>query len=39
MRAGGRAIVLQYRRLLRARVVTIYTFLRSVQRMCVREAC
>jgi len=35
MRAGGQAIVLQYTRLLRARVVTIYTFLWSVRRMCV----
>ena len=38
MRAGGRAIVLQYRRLLGARVVTIYTFLRSARRMRVGEA-
>ena len=33
-----RAIVLQYRRLLGARVVTIYTFLRSARRMRVGEA-
>jgi len=30
--------VLQYRRLLGARVVTIYTFLRSARRMRVGEA-
>jgi len=39
MWAGGRAIVLQYRRLRRTRVVTIYTlnFLWSARRMCVAE--
>jgi len=37
MRAGGRAIVLQYRRLLPAWVVTTYTFLRSARWMRVGE--
>jgi len=37
MRAVGRAIVLQYRRLLPTWVVTIYTFLRSARRMRVGE--
>ena len=34
MRVGGRAIVLQYRCLLHASVVAIYTFLGSARRMC-----
>jgi len=38
MRAGGRPIVLHYRRLLPAWVVTIYTFLRSARRVRVGEA-
>ena len=38
MRAGGWAIVSQYRRLLPVWVVTIYTFLRSARRMRVGEA-
>jgi len=38
-RRCGRAIVLQYRRLLRVRVVTIYAFLWSARWMCVGGAC